>query len=388
MLELSMQDGNNYSRMRIAILTLPLHTNYGGILQAWALQTVLERLGHKVVILGIKNSSHYLVEWPFVWLKRCILKVLDKYDNKIFIEIINRKKYNREYGSIITFIKRRIKTLKINSLQQIPYKQFDAIIVGSDQIWRPDYLRYLWHCDNIGKAFLNHISSHELRKISYAASLGKDVWPFTPMDTDIIKKALNDFSALSVRELSAVHLFQRYCNIPVRLMADPTLLLEAKDYEILCNTKFDYSKKQITSYILDPNEDTDHIIKSITMSKRISHSELNKRSITGLSTSIENWIKGIAESQLVITDSFHGCVFSIIFHRPLIFIGNKNRGNTRFDSLIELFGLHSNYVESPERLDLSSDYRLPSNIGNTINRLRQESYRFLHDAITIKHEFD
>ena len=160
--------------MKIGILTLPLHTNYGGILQAYALQTVLERMGHDVKILFLqRHEISILPFWKryFCYIKRLILKYILK--NKA-IHIFH-KNYKKETFPIIRqetykFIKKYIHIYQVSCLEEIGNDcSFDAYIVGSDQIWRTDFLPW-----NIEDSFLRFDKRTDSIKIAYAASFGVD----------------------------------------------------------------------------------------------------------------------------------------------------------------------------------------------------------------------
>ena len=134
--------------MKIGILTLPLHTNYGGILQAYALQTVLERMGHNVEIID-KSRYHFLPFYkkPFIYAYRILLKVFFRKNIKIqlenyYNECIDRDKITQTYTR--PFIDKNIHQKHIEKFSEIKQNDFDAIVVGSDQIWRTIYTNFFF----------------------------------------------------------------------------------------------------------------------------------------------------------------------------------------------------------------------------------------------------
>ena len=165
--------------MRIGILTLPLHTNYGGILQAYALQTVLERMGHDVCLIEKKRQPLRLPLWkaPLSYGKR-IVKNLTGHPFPIFYE----KKMNREEPIVRQntdkFINKYIKRRIVDDFSDIKETDFDAIVVGSDQIWRPKYFQEIEH------TFLDFTEGWNIKRIAYAASFGTDKWEYTPEQTE------------------------------------------------------------------------------------------------------------------------------------------------------------------------------------------------------------
>lgn len=367
--------------MKIGILTLPLHTNYGGILQAWALQTVLEDMGHNVCVFGIKpEKSHSQLLMPLVWGKRTLKKMLTKDETPIFAEIRTKKKHSIKFSSIDRFISHRIKTKKIPALSKIKYEDFDTIVVGSDQIWRLEYIDWLWKTKKFEEAFLSFIDENKPKRIAYAASLGVADWNFNKETTSLIAKALNKFQAISVREISAVDILKESTNVNADFVCDPTMLLSAKEYIERLNINPD-TNTGIISYILDPNDNTTELIKSVSKAHNAAITEINMPDKNGSYISVEEWVRKIASTKMVVTDSFHGCVFSIIFRKPLIFIGNTSRGNARFDSLIRTFGLHKNMLSDISEFDPSFSYNLPEDIDARIEKLRNYSYSFIKNNL-------
>ena len=194
--------------MKIGILTLPLHTNYGGILQAYALQTVLERMGHEVSLIEKRREPFKLPLWkaPLSYGKR-ILKNMIGHPFPIFYE----QKLNREIPVVCQytdkFIKKHIKRRIIDNYIDVHQYGFDAIVVGSDQIWRPKYFRPIEH------AYLDFTEGWNIKRIAYAASFGTDKWEYTLKQTRICRRFLQSFDTVSVREISGVDLCREHFNI-------------------------------------------------------------------------------------------------------------------------------------------------------------------------------
>lgn len=217
--------------MRIGILTLPLHTNYGGILQAYALQTVLERMGHQVVVFDTPNKMPLPPLWkiPLTFAKRLFLKSMGRID-RIFIE-----KYNNQLRPVIAkeiqpFVDERIHRKVLTNFSTLEAHEFDAIVVGSDQIWRSIYFVPLWLWQKMEKAYLSFTKGWNIKRISYAASFGTDKWEYNEEQTLHSKEALQMFDAVSVREENGVKLCKQYFEVDAIHVLDPTMLLDANDY--------------------------------------------------------------------------------------------------------------------------------------------------------------
>lgn len=335
--------------MRIGIITLPLHTNYGGILQAYALQTVLERMGHNVCLIEERRRPLSLPLWkaPLSYGKR-ILKNILGHPCPIFYE----SKVNRETPVVRQntdkFINRYIKRRIVDSFSDLNESDFDAIVAGSDQIWRPKYFPHIEH------AFLDFAKDWNIRRIAYAASLGTDEWEYNFKQTSECGRLLRMFDAVSVREDSGVDLCKRYFGVNAQHVLDPTMLLAKEDYIKLfeaANTP--KSNGNLLCYILDETEEKTSLIKSITAEKRLIpfnvksiSDDINSPLSDRIQPPLEQWLRGFYDAEFVITDSFHACVFSIIFNKPFIAIGNMNRGLSRFKSLLTMFGLETGIITS------------------------------------------
>ena len=241
----------------------------------------------------------------------------------IFSEIKNRRVHNRLYGDIKTFISSRVNTKIIKGLNAIPENSYDAIVVGSDQIWRREYISYLWRSKNPAEAFLSSFNCRKADRIAYAASLGVDFWDFSDCDTINIKEALSRFKAVSLREISAGNVLEQATGISASFVIDPTMLLKSEDYvECLGLHVDETATHHLVSYILDSNSESERLISKIVTSRGLSHKELNLNKTGNRLLSVEEWVESIANAEMVIKDSYHGCVISIIFNKPLVFIYN------------------------------------------------------------------
>ena len=340
--------------MKIGIITLPLHTNYGGILQAYALQTVLERMGHQVDIL----------EEPLVYkhasLNRYIRRILKKSVGKrsiINYEGFMRKWQPRVASNINQFINTYIHRRIVN-FESLTEGEYDAFIVGSDQVWRPSYNQ---HLEN---AFLDFTKNWiNVKRIAYAASFGVDNWEFTKEQTEECKKLVRKFDLVSVREDTAVNLCKEHLGIVATHVLDPTLLLSADDYQKLIGELKISDTSYMFSYLLDESEEKINILNDVSNKlnlpvKKIKlEKDISKISMSRLKSlkypSIQEWLASFAQADFVVTDSFHGTVFSIIFNKPFVVLPNKGRGVARFESLLKAVGLENR---------IFSEYRISDNL--------------------------
>ncbi len=217
--------------MKIGILTLPLHTNYGGILQAYALQTVLERMGHEVVVFNKKARSPFLSVYrrPLYYSARFLKKIFVNPHTIVRREYIARKEYPIISQHTQRFINQYIHCLITEHLEDIMSANVDAIVVGSDQIWRARYFSRMWDAE-LPNAFLAFTNGWNIKRFAYAASFGVDEWEY-PLDiSEELKAAAARFDGISVRENSGVVLCKEHLGCEAVQVLDPTMLLQKDDY--------------------------------------------------------------------------------------------------------------------------------------------------------------
>lgn len=358
--------------MKIAILTLPLHINYGGILQAWALQTVLKRMGHNVEVL-MPTKTRQKVPWKVMFKRFGLICLGHKLNMPIFYELKALKLKSKVYE----FTDKNIKTRKIKSFKEILPSDYDAIIIGSDQVWRKIYWLEGWKT-NIENAFLDFTKDWNIKRIAYAASFGLSEWQFSGKETHLIKEGLLKFDCISVRENKGVELLQKNLEIEAIHTVDPTLLLSKEDYIALSNNKIENKKNVLVSYIFDPRPEFEAFVNKVAFQKGLERIELNKGSIYEKLCSLEDWISYFSIADFVITNSFHGCIFSLIFNKPFIFIENENRGTSRFDSLVKTFSLHNHRIKEFSNFDYSSDYKISKETIEAIKKSKKLSKDLLN----------
>ncbi len=363
--------------MRIAILTIPLNANYGGILQAYALQTILEILGgHDVVVLDnpylLKMPSKFLR--PFVYAARLVGRKLGLYRGNIKKEVAK----NTYCANTYHFVYHNIHEYFINGLKDIPKDRFDAIVVGSDQIWRP-YFFHLYFGE-MPDAFLRFTEGWNIKRIAYAPSFGVEKWEFSEVETAECKKYIKLMDAVSCREAEGVEMCRKYLGCDtVKHVLDPTMLLTKEDYRKFVKVSEEKTGKMLV-YVMDDNEDKRKLVNEIAKERSLIPCTIYKPN-EAMPLSVEYWLQQFEDAECVVTDSFHACVFSIIFGKEFVVYGNQNRGLSRFTSLLKIFGLEDrlvlSYVEYKEAKITSSI----ADAQKKLEMLRGESKEWLKKAL-------
>lgn len=374
--------------MKIAVLTLPLSTNFGGILQAYALQTVLKRMGHEVWLIDEGKTRWTIPLWkkPFAYTKRTIKKYI--FNNKevvIFRETKFNKTFERTTRYVRSFIKNNIDFIDVKDGKHILIeKKIDTIIVGSDQIWRPKFY------SPIEVAYLVFAHNWNIKRISYAASFGTEEIEYTYMQQQKCGELLRLFDAVSVREDCGVDLCHKMYDVEAKHVLDPTMLLNSDDYvKLIENSSVQKSKGDLMIYILDEDVQKEEIVACIEKKYGLKSFKSNAKdwfrkdvSIEErIQPSVESFIKGFYDAKFVVTDSFHACVFSIIFRKPFCVIGNLGRGMARFNSLLKIFSLEGRMVASPNDIISLRDIDYDE-VHKKLEMYKRDSIVFLEKALS------
>lgn len=374
--------------MRIGILSLPLHDNYGGILQAYALQIILEDMGHDVVFF----DRCRIIKLPFTTkLYHYTIRII----KRILLNSNHAIRYDKAYNYPIEvmrqytypFLLKHMKRIELSgSYSALKERRLDAIVVGSDQVWRP---RYFWHAP-LSDAFLAFAKDWDIKRISYAASFGSEEWEYTPEQTTECGDLLRRFDAVSVRESSAVSLCKEYFNVDAQHVLDPTMLLDAAHYITLFQQEATpKSEGDLMCYILDSSEEKEALVQSFASTYSLTPFSVNSKYEVPdapleekIQPPVEKWLRGFYDAKYVITDSFHACVFSILFKKPFIVYGNKHRGMARFQSLLAMFGLEDRLVTTPEEASVAICCPIDwDTVYTRLDEWRQKSRDFLTAAL-------
>lgn len=317
--------------MKINLLTMHYSLSCGAVMQTYATCKVLERLGCDVTIINFKNPIELERRKSLrFWLSNGITKI--KFD-------LFRKRY---------FPKRTDEIFSIN-YSSLPIA--DCYITGSDQIWNPKIVS-----DNLFVYMLEFLPD-DVKRISYASSLGLSEWNFPKEMTDKVISCLSKFDSLSVRENSGVAICKRVFGLDAVQVLDPTLLLS--DYSDLIGDVSPVDELVCFKLVHD-----DDFFKSVSFLKKQTNlktvllytNKLNRKFDKSIMfCSPEKWLRKLASAKLVLTDSFHGLAFSLIFKKNFIVLGGSEHKITRILSLLELLGLTDRFVRDYDELSRKYD---------------------------------
>lgn len=347
--------------MKIAIITIDDDNNYGNRLQNYALEQFIQKKGTSVTTIRLSQKKYDI--------KR-IIKIMINYKKQWKIE--KRYKKFKQFNKYINIE-------KITSINKDIIKKYDYFIVGSDQVWNPNF---------------NHLTDKELltdipseKRISYAASFGINELPKEYHRKT--KQELNKFKAISVREDKGKEIIENLTNRnDIEVSIDPTMLLTSQEWEkIIKKPKQLKKNKFILNYFLGE--------LSVEKKKKIEKiaKENDCEIINILDKKSPYYTCGPSEflyleknAFLICTDSFHSSVFAIIFNRPFIIFDRVQKDmknmNSRLETLINKFKLkHRNFENEISQENLNHNY---SEAFKILENERKKSQQFLDKAIINK----
>ena len=368
--------------MKIGLLNFQYSNhNYGAVLQAAALEYYLNDIGDVEHIDFIPKTINRNTLRPYA--RRLAIAILKTFkllrsNRRNFIG--NSSAFERFRSSWLTRTVEKYQSLdELYSLED----KYDVIIVGSDQVWRLAYTM------QTGMVHFLPFAGANTRKVSYAASFGRDTWE-SNKESDLtlkVKSLLSNFHSVSVREDSGVAICAEIFDLNSTHVLDPTLLVGKGFFDSIADTapKQKYYSA-IVYYKLDVD---DEFINQISLSaeilnvssENIYYSIQNKFPIYN---EVNAWLDKIRNADLVITDSYHCICFAIIFRKKFIYSVNLNRGISRLESLLGSLGLSDTICSNITAI--SSDANLGrvfeyGEIEKLLDIQRESSKKFITESL-------
>jgi hypothetical protein len=345
------------------ILAYQKATNYGAVLQIYALKKVLENFGLKVIVID------YVPSWMKVTLK----------NQPHFKSYIKRKIMNITFRSFLKKLGLTKKTYFDNESLKNELKDGDFYFVGSDQVWNPKIMK------NDTTYFLD-FAPETGKKIGYAVSMGNQ-----SLSDDFLQQVLpliKKFDRLSARETYVKKFVQNYFEtLDIPIVLDPTLLLNASDYVGIKSTK-QFLNDFIVVYGAMHDENLYNYAKYLKAKTGLQLVNLgyhfNGADKNEYLFGPENWLNRIAQAKYVITNSFHGTVFSILYKKSFFVVPNQKLTglNARFEELLDSLELNNRLIKSQYDLDKQTN-KIPDfdNAYRLLELRRKNSYKFIKDSI-------
>ena len=354
-------------------------------MQLYALQKAVQKVGHEAYTIQLKLEPKSMNQRIIYIFKGIVSKYLLRRPATPFRKFPTRRQMERMDVNTWNFINNHCKLTKyvpsVDRLSELA-NEYDVFVVGSDQVWRKRY------SIDIPSFFFSFLPG-EKKRIAYAASFGISENDYGEELTQVCKNLLAKFSAVGVREKTAVKLCDEVFGVKAEQVLDPTLLLTKEDYlQLIEDNKIDNvpTTPFLLLYVIDTASEKTAIARRMAAEKGLEVYQIKPSDFKDVGSRhvndciyphISTWLYAFNQASYIITDSFHGTVFSIIFEKPFLTFGNTKRGLDRMVTLLNMCNLGERlYSES------FNDNDINYNMANEhLEEERGKSLRFLASNI-------
>lgn len=340
--------------MKIAIVTIYDFFNHGNRLQNFALEQTLKSMGHDVVTLAITPKNIYKYVMPLANIVPFV---------PVVRRMSNSKKNTKDMMNvkIIDFCSRK----KMEKLAS----EFDAFVIGSDQVWNPKYMA------DKNVSFLKFAKKE--RCVAYAPSFGLSTLP-KKCEKDFCK-GLSHIKYLSVREFEGEQIIQKLIGEKVPVLVDPTMLLSKNFWEENFVQSVKKPERYILTYFLCPKKEYKAKVKQIAKEKNMKIININKSFDKFYKSNPREFLDLINGASLVCTNSFHGHALSIVMEKPFLSFTSFQNTKSRINTLLKSMNLEErNYQRVKEKDYFETDF---SFTREKIEQEKEKSLKFLEKAL-------
>lgn len=362
--------------MKIGILTIIDYNNYGNRLQNYAMQEILKKLGNEVVT--IKNMSSQ---------KKNNKKIVGQIKKLFNLSNVNarihrkiRDKKHKEinvlrHKGFIDFTKKYINETNLSYYSVnddfSALNDLDCYVIGSDQVWNYNFPTF---------SEMNFAAFSNKPKIAYAASFG--VYSIPQEKQSMYKGYLNDLNYISVREDAGKEIVEELSEKKADVVLDPTLLLDKENWVRIIRKKARYNTKFVVAYFLTPpSKASMKYIENYARKNNFEIKYLGNIDNNLWSADPADFVNIFYQAEAVFTDSFHGCVFSIIFHKEFeVFERNGVEAsmNSRMDTLLGDFNLKNRWHQSAKKTKTGINF---SSVDSILKKRKKKSLMFLQSSL-------
>ncbi len=358
------------------------YTNYGSVLQSYALQTALKKKYREKLDIEIINYIPEAIEGknPLAPLE-AEKNISDEFRNMVSASMPAIKE---NFHKISDFVESQYSmSKKIYTKDNFESSYFDenldGYIVGSDAIWMIDFF-------GEDKGFWGDFSAmRQSHTVAYAASFGESLFD-NDKRIDFLGKSCKNFKAIGLREPRYIDLIRQQVDVPIKQVVDPTLLLRAEDYSNIISEKL-YDDPYILIYSRKYNPSMDEYVdllankygyKVIEISLRAQNSD---RHIMMYSAGIEEFLSLIKYAQIIVTNSLHASIFATLFHRPISFF-ERNNACYKVNEFFNTINVQKKAIQLNDNpvIDNNVDYE---GVDEILEQKRCESFQFIEEALAL-----
>lgn len=351
--------------------------NYGAILQTYSLHRKIKDMGCQNEVIHVKNEKpKYFEEIKGYSIRAKLIKSLENY-----FKIIRYKKCKKAFDNFLEFSKENItSTPEILSLNEIELDNYDLIITGSDQVFG------FGTKQNVNDIrFLKVNSTKTIKKYSYAASFGS--YNLNDEEKAYMKEQLEKYTTISVREEQGKSFLKKELNLDSQVNIDPVFLHTKEEWSSLINTNRIIKEKYILVYFLVGAPILEKVIDKVKEKYKLPVVCLQLTAIKRIKADKYVFDAGPKEflnlfknAEFVITTSFHGSAFSIIYEKPFYSVLKKGYRTERFENLLRQLHLENRMI-TDELVEIESvDYK---NISPIIEQKRIEGIEYLKKILDV-----
>lgn len=324
--------------MKIGIFTFHCAHNYGAVIQCYGLQQYLQSKGHQVYVIDYR--PHYFDIYKLPSIKYSKTENIKTYIKKLIKYFTIGEIQKNRHQAFEAFITRRLNLIPFDSNSN--YSDFDAVILGSDQIWNPGITGGQY--DEV--YFGNNV---RCKTIAYAASSRSET--LTDKQQQYLKSHLCKITSIGVREESLKILLQPLVNQPINTVIDPSFLPDVAEYDKLC-TPIKTSRPYVLVYEVERNDGTSRIANEIARSLNADVIELVSyaspkfcRGRYRQESGPEEFLSYIKNAECIVTTSFHGMALSLKFQKNFYSIRQGTSADLRAESLLSKIGLLERFIQ-------------------------------------------
>ena len=379
------------SNQKVGLISVSIH-NYGSLLQTYAMQRVLDNYGIENEIILFKSDPvkqiYRILNFPFMKMK------MKLYNRKLKTRLFHKEIYKGSAirdGEFMRFKKTFCRfTPKFTERSELikAGKKYRAFVLGSDQVWNPANLEMDFYTMNFVPL--------ETPKIAYAPSFGVSSIPKKQIEKT--KSYLDKIQYISVRETSGAKIVKKLIGREVPVVCDPTALLKREEWDRIKSSKKYTNEKYIFCYFLGANPDhrkwaeevkkqTGYKIVALQHIDEFVKGDLKFGDITPYDVGPQDFVSLIANAEIVLTDSFHGTMFSIYYQKkfftfPRYDETKKDSTNSRIVSILEMMNIRERFISGKNKsMDVLSEEINWNNVQEKLEKFRADSYKYLTDSL-------
>lgn len=381
-------ENEDKDKIQIGILSLSTTMNFGAKLVTYALQKKIEELIPNSIVniinFAADTNQDSFVAFAIKRIKeqgviKPLMHLLDSKKN----QKLHKKEFSiraQKYHEFdIQYLNIKLSTKKISDFKQY-VNSLDAIVVGSDIVFRPEFAQLYPMV-----YFLGCISNQEVRKVSYAASIGTNNSETLNPLSENYKNGLANYDYISTREKASQEFLQKLTEKKVELCCDPVMLCDLNTFDF--ENDFEVPKKKyIFMYILDKNSRAVKYAKKLAKEKDMdiyyfSESNLDDKNMFNVfSEGPAEFVQIIKNADYVITNSFHCIVFSIMFKKPFVAF-MRTRQSLKITNVLEYYGLQSRAVFGKTKFNIDEQINW-EDVHKKWDNIRNSSIKYLSDSLS------